>query len=98
MQGANNAFELFGTQLPYFPEIESFFASAEAWTEANIGVPYDHVVTELNNAFDPFTLFAETEGTLAQGIQVLLNDTGIQQLLLDPLLGLVGTLGGLVTS
>jgi hypothetical protein len=62
VQGANNAFELFGAQLPDFTQIESDFASAEAWSEANIGVPYDQAVTELNDAFDPFTLFTSWRG------------------------------------
>jgi len=38
------------------------------------------------------------EAPIGQGIQNLLEITGIQQDLLDPVLGLVGTLGGLVTS
>jgi hypothetical protein len=56
------------------------------------------VVTELNTSFDPFTLFTSIEGPIGEDIQTLLNDTGIQQLLLDPLLGLVGTFGGIFTS
>jgi hypothetical protein len=98
VQGANNAFELFGAQLPDFNQIESDFASAEAWTAANIGVPYDQVVDQLNANFDPFTLFTSIEGSIGEDIQSLLNDTGIQQAILDPLLGLVGTLGGEFTS
>jgi hypothetical protein len=98
VQGANNAVELFGAQLPDFTEIENAFASAEAWSEANVGIPYDQAVTELNNAFDPFTIYDQIEGPIGQDIQTLLNDTGIQQFLLDPLLGLVGPLGGIFTS
>ena len=98
VQGANNAFELFGAQLPDFTQIESGFASAEAWSETNIGVPYDQVVTELNNSFDPFTLFDQIEGPIGQDIENLLVDTGIQQDILDPILGLLGPLGGLFTS
>jgi hypothetical protein len=98
VQGANNAFELFGAQLPDFAQIETDFASAEAWTSANVGVPYDQVVEQLNTDFDPFTLFTSIEGPIGEDIQTLLNDTGIQQFLLDPLLGLVGTFGGIFTS
>ncbi len=98
VQGADNAFELFGSQLPGFTDLESFFTSAETWSEANVGVPYDQVVTELNNDFDPFTLVAAVEGPIGQDIQTLLDDTGIQQDLLDPILGLLGPLGGLFTS
>jgi PE-PPE domain-containing protein len=98
VQGANNGFELFGTQLPDFTQIESDFASAEAWTTANIVIPYDQVVDQLNTDFDPFTLFTSIEGPIGEGIQTVLNDTGIQQFVLDPLLGLVGTFGGIFTS
>jgi hypothetical protein len=98
VQGANNAFELFGAQLPDFTQIETDFASAEAWSETNVGVPYDQVVTELNNSFDPFTLFDQIEGPIGQDIENLLVDTGIQQDILDPILGLFGPLGGIFTS
>jgi hypothetical protein len=98
VQGADNAFELFGAQLPGFSDLESFFASAEAWSTEEIGVPYDQVVTELNNDFNPFTLFDAVEGPIGQDIQNLLVETGIQQDLLDPILGLFGPLGGLFTS
>jgi hypothetical protein len=98
VQGANNAFELFGAQLPGFTDLESFFTSAESWSEQNIGVPYDQVVTTLNNDFNPFTAFAELEGPIGQDIDNLLVATGIQQDVLDPILGLIGPLGGLFTS
>jgi hypothetical protein len=98
VQGADNAFELFGAQLPGFTDLESFFTSAESWSEQDIGVPYDQVVSELNNDFDPFTVFTEVEGPLGTDIENLLELSGIQQDLLDPVLGLVGSLGGLVTS
>jgi hypothetical protein len=98
VQGANNAFELFGAQLPDFTQIESDFASAEAWSETNIGVPYDQIVTELNNSFDPFTLFDQIEGPIGQDIENLLVETGIQQDILDPILGLFGPIGALFTS
>jgi hypothetical protein len=98
VQGADNAFELFGAQLPDFTQIEGDFATAEAWTESNVGVPYDQVVDQLNADFDPFTAFTSVEGPIGEDIQTLLNDTGIQQFLLDPLLGLVGTFGGIFTS
>jgi hypothetical protein len=98
VQGANNAFELFGAQLPDYAQLESFFASAESWSEQDVGVPYDQVVTELNNAFDPFTLFTEAEGPLGTDIENLLEQTDIQQAVIDPVLGLFGTLGGTFTT
>ena len=98
VQGADNAFELFGAQLPDYTQLEDFFTSAEAWSEQEIGVPYDQVVTELNNAFDPITLFTTAEGPIGQDIQDVLNVTDIQQGILDPIFGLLGPLGGLVTS
>jgi hypothetical protein len=98
VQGANNAFELFGAQLPGFDQLESFFVSAEDWSQQSIGVPYDQFVTELNTDFNPFTAFIDVEAPIGTGIQNLLDLTGIQQDLLDPVLGLVGSLGGLFTS
>jgi len=98
VQGANNAFELFGDQLPDFTQIESDFAAAETWSEQDIGVPYDQVVTELNNAFDPFTLYDQLEGPIGQDIENLLVDTGIQQNVLDPILSLIGPFAALFTS
>jgi hypothetical protein len=74
------------------------FASAESWSEQTIGVPYDQVVNELNADFNPFTAYDELEGTIGKGIENLLVETGIQQDILDPILGLVGSLGGLFTS
>lgn len=78
--------------------MESFFASAEAWSEQAVGVPYGQFVTDLNTDFNPFTAFIDVEAPLGAGIQNLLEITGIQQDLLAPVLGLVGTLGGLFTS
>ena len=98
VQGANNALELFGTQLPDFTQIESDFASAEAWSEQTIGVPYDQVVNELNTDFNPFTAFFDLEAPLGQDLDSFFEATGIQQLVLDPILGIIGPLGGLFTS
>jgi PE-PPE domain len=39
VQGANNAFELFGAQLPGFDQLESFVASAEDWSHHPSGCP-----------------------------------------------------------
>ncbi len=98
VQGANNAVELFGTQLPGATELENLLTSAESWSEQAIGVPYDQIVTTLNNDFNPFTAFTELEAPIGQDIENLLMDTGIQQDILDPIFGLIGPLGGLVTS
>jgi hypothetical protein len=98
VQGANNAVELFGAQLPDFAALESAFGSAEAWSAQTIGVPYDQLVTELNTSVNPFTAFIDLEAPIGQGIQNLLELSGIQQDLLDPVLGLVGPLGGMLTS
>jgi PE-PPE domain len=98
VEGANNAFELFGAQLPEATELESLLASAETWSDQEIGVPYDQVVSELNSAFDPFTAFSELEGPLGTEMENMLELSGMQQDVLDPILGLVGTLGGIFTS
>jgi hypothetical protein len=87
VQGANNAFELFGAQLPAAAELESLLTSAESWSEQAVGVPYDQVVTALNDAVDPFTLFTQLEGPLAQDIQTVLDVSGLQQDLITPFFG-----------
>ncbi|MBV8180390.1 MAG: PE-PPE domain-containing protein [Mycobacterium sp.] len=98
VEGADNAFALFGAQLPGASELENLLDQAEGWSEQEIGVPYDQFVTALNNDFNPFTAFAELEAPLGQDIENLLELTGIQQDLLDPIFGLIGPLGGLFTS
>jgi hypothetical protein len=98
VQGADNACELFGTQLPGFDQLETFFASAEDWSQQTVGVPYDQLVTELNTDFNPFTALIDVEAPIGAGIQNLLDLSGIQTDLLDPVLGLVGSLGGIFTS
>jgi len=98
VQGADNAAELFGAPLPGATELESTLSSAEAWSEQEIGAPYDQLVTELDTAANPITAFIDLEAPLGAGIQNLLEVSGVQQDLLDPVLGLVGSLGGLFTS
>jgi hypothetical protein len=46
----------------------------------------------------PVAAFIDIEGPLGPDFQNLLELTGIQQDLLDPVLGLIGPLGGLFTS
>lgn len=98
VQGANNAFALFGAELPGFAQLESFFDEAQAWSEQTIGLPYYEFVSQLNDEFNPFTAFIDIAGPIGADIQNLLDLTGIQQNLLDPILGLVGPLGGMFTS
>jgi hypothetical protein len=98
VQGANNAFELVGGQLPDYAEIENFFTSAESWSEQDIGVPYDQVVTELNADFNPITAFDDFEGSIGQDIENVLETTGIQQDVLDPVLALIGPFCAIFTS
>jgi hypothetical protein len=87
VQGANNAFELFGAQLPEATELESLLTSAESWSEQAVGVPYDQAVSWLNDNFNPFTAFTALEGPLGQDIQNLLDLTGVQQALIAPFFG-----------
>ena len=55
-------------------------------------------MTELNNSFDPFTLFTDIEGPIGQDIENLLEQTDIQQAVIDPILGLFGPLAGIFTT
>jgi hypothetical protein len=87
VQGANNAFELFGAQLPGYDQLEAMFASAEAWSEQTIGAPYDQLVTDINDTFNPFLAVGQLEGPLGLDIQNLLDVTGIQQDLINPFFG-----------
>jgi PE-PPE domain len=98
IQGANNAFELFGAELPGFDQMESFFTSAETWSEQTIGGPYDQTVSELNTNFNPFTLALDLERPIGEAIEDVLTATGVQQDLLDPILGLIGPLGEVFTG
>jgi hypothetical protein len=98
VQGADDAVELFGAQLPDYAQLETLFDQAESWSEQDIGVPYGQLVTQLNNDFDPYTAFTAVEGPLGQDVHNLLDLTGIQQDILNAILGLFGTLGGIFTS
>jgi hypothetical protein len=85
VQGADNAFELFGAPLPGATDLENLLTSAAAWSTEEIGVPYAQVVSDINAAFDPFTIFTNLEGPVGHDIEDALVATGIQQLL-DPIL------------
>ncbi len=97
-QGANNAAALFGAELPGYSELDNFLTQAQSWSEANIGEAYHDAVAQLNADFNPFTAFFALEAPIGQAIQDLLDDTGIQQGLIDPILGFIGPFGGLFTS
>lgn len=97
-QGADNFAGLFGADLPGYAELTDLLDDARTWSTTEIGVPYAQAVSWLNEAVNPFTAFTAIEGPVGRGIQDLLDLSGVQQYLLDPVLGLIGTLGGLVTS
>lgn len=97
VEGANNAFALFGTQLPGATELENALTSAQTWSEQTIGAPYYQAVTAINNSFNPFTDLLALERPVGQAIEDVLTATGIQQAL-DPILGLIGPLGEIVTG
>ncbi|WP_052956798.1 PE-PPE domain-containing protein [Mycolicibacter heraklionensis] len=98
VQGADNAFGLFGAQLPGYTELESILVQAQSWSQENIGASYHDTMTQLNADFNPFTAFFALEAPIGLAIQDLLDETGIQQALIDPILGIIGPLGGLFTS
>jgi hypothetical protein len=98
VQGADNAAALFGVQLPGYSELESLLMQAQSWSEENIGAAYHDAVAQLNADFNPFTAFLAIEGPMGEAIQDLLNETGIQQAVIDPILGFIGPFGGLFTS
>ncbi|MEZ0362705.1 PE-PPE domain-containing protein [Mycobacterium sp. pUA109] len=97
VQGANNAFELFGVPMPGADWLESMLTELQTWSAHEIGVPYYDAATWFNDNFNPFTAVLDLEGPLGLDIQNLLDLTGIQQAI-DPVLELIGTLGGLVTG
>ncbi|WP_420108151.1 PE-PPE domain-containing protein [Mycolicibacter arupensis] len=98
VQGTDNALNLFGLDLPGYTELMGLFDDARAWSADEIGVPYAQVVSWLNDVINPFTAFTAIAGPIGEAVQLLFDVTGVQEYLLDPVLGLVGTLGGLVTS
>ncbi|MEB3062890.1 PE-PPE domain-containing protein [[Mycobacterium] zoologicum] len=98
VQGADNAAALFGMQLPGYDTMENLLAQAQSWSEENLGVSYHDAVAQLNADFNPFTMFFAIEGPIGQAIQDLLDVTGIQQAVIDPILGFIGPFGGLYTS
>lgn len=97
-QGADNAAALFGAELPGYSELDNFLAQALSWSEANFGEAYHDAVAQLNAEFNPFTAFIAIEAPIGLAIQDLLDDTGIQQAVIDPILGFIGPFGGLFTS
>ncbi|MCV7086735.1 PE-PPE domain-containing protein [Mycolicibacter hiberniae] len=98
VQGADNALALFGADLPGYAELMELFEDVRAWTASEIGEPYAQAVSWLNDYLNPFTAFTAIEGPIGEAIQLLFDVSGVQEYLLDPALGLIGTLGGLVTS
>lgn len=97
LTGAGNALGLIGIRLPAIADLEQLLAAAASESAQAIGVPYYEMVSTLNADFNPITAFLQLERPIGQGIQEVLELTGIQQLL-DPILGLIGTLGGLFTG
>lgn len=65
--------------------------SAQSCSADAIGGPWYDTASAINDVFNPFTAFTAIEGPIGQGIQDLLDLTGIQTYLLDPVLELVGT-------
>ena len=98
VEGADNAFALLGAQLPGATELENLLTSAETWSAQEIGIPYAQDVSALNDAFNPITDVLDLERPLGEAIQDVLTATGIQQDLLDPVLGLIGPLGEIFTG
>ncbi len=98
VQGADNALNLIGLDLPGYAELMGLFDDARAWSADEIGAPYAQVVSWLNDYINPFTAFTAIAGPIGEAVQLLFDVTGVQAYLLDPALGLIGTLGGLVTS
>ncbi len=98
VQGADNALNLIGLDLPGYAELMGLFDDARAWSADEIGAPYAQVASWLNDYINPFTAFTAIAGPIGEAVQLLFDVTGVQAYLLDPALGLIGTLGGLVTS
>lgn len=98
VQGANNAFEVVGAQLPGATELESLLDTAQSWSEQHIGVPYYDAASWFNDNINPIAAVLQLEGPIGQDIQNVLDLTGIQQQVLDPVIELfppiVALLGG----
>lgn len=97
VQGADNAFALVGAELPGYSALDEMLATAQSWSAEQIGAPWYDSVSAINDAFNPITLFLQLEGAVGHGIEDVLQATGIQQAL-DPVLELIGTLGGIFTG
>jgi hypothetical protein len=75
-------------QRPLFPEK---FSGMVIGTPCPGVLPCDdQVVNELDTDFNPFTAFFDLEAPLGQGLDNLFEATGIQQAILDPILGIAG--------
>ena len=98
VEGADNAFALLGAQLPGATELENLLTSAETLSAQEIGIPYAQDVSALNDTFNPITDVLDLERPIGEAIQDVVTATGIQQDLLDPILGLIGPLGEIFTG
>jgi PE-PPE domain len=81
LEGINNAAKIIGAELPGYAALQQRLAAAQAWSATTIGVPYRNVVTTINDAFNPFQIFAQIEGPVARQFDKVLDDVGITQLL-----------------
>lgn len=97
VQGVNNAFGLIGAQLPGYAALDGLLTTAQTWSAEQIGAPWHDAVSALNDAVNPISVFLQLEGPIGHGVEEVLTATGIQQAL-NPILELIGTVGGWFTG
>jgi hypothetical protein len=98
VQGANNAFELFGAQLPDYAAAGKLLRVGRSVVRAGHRRALRPSRDRTQQRLRPIHPLHRGGGTLGTDIENLLEQIDIQQAVIDPILGLFGTLGGAFTT